>query len=352
LDVFYDGVENRSLTSCKAYGMGDMGPRNPKRFKALLALQMGILACLGTASSLSAQEIAEDSKEETSAATIEYDFRGVALSAFGSSSRSRCASAKPTISPGTMANDLSLHSNEFLLSNVCLNIMRPLAASPAHLPRVKNKPDGRFDWRGALLQSGFFLGLQHAFRLTLQDYTRHALRGPFFRDWIESVSHLRGWRDGDSSIINYVGHGMQGAVTGFIQIQNDPAGRMQEFGWTKSYRTSRLKAALWSTVYSIQFEIGPLGESAIGNVGLHPNTASKHPQAYVDLVMTPIMGTICLVWEDAVDKYFISKYELRTNKRAFRALLRSILNPGRSFANLMRIQVPWFRDTRDPTVRW
>ena len=33
---------------------------------------------------------------------------------------------------------------------------------------------------------------------------------------------MSGWNDGNPVITNYVGHPMMGAITGFVQIQNDP----------------------------------------------------------------------------------------------------------------------------------
>jgi hypothetical protein len=312
----------------------------------------GVLLFLGFADVIRAQEFAEDREEGPSATAADLlSFRN-SFSGIESSSRSDCAPAAEAFSAALITNALAMRMRGLLAPTKCLAAISPLASSAAKLPTPYPKAGERFNWRGALLQSLFFLSLEHAFRLTTQMDTRAQLKGPFFQDYLESVSHLRGWRDGDTFLINYIGHPMQGAVSGFIQIQNDPNGRLQEFGWTKDYRASRLKAILWNTLYSIQFEVGPISESSIGNVGLHPNAASNHPQAYVDLIVTPFWGTIWMLGEDALDKYLIAKYELKFNKRVPRALLRSCLNPARSFSNLMRFQVPWFRDNRDPTVRW
>jgi hypothetical protein len=326
--------------------------RNPKTHWARVVVFCGIVVCLGSARSSSAQGLEENSRDDTPIASGRFTLSGSTFGEFESDSTPRITLPKPALFSADLIRGFTLGIDGSLISSKSFTFLKLPLLSAAHLPRVKNEPVNRFHWRDALLQSLFFLGLQHGFRLVTQSSTRAELKGPFFQDYLDSVSHLRGWRDGDSTLVNYVGHGTQGAVSGFIQIQNDPAGRIQEFSWTNSYRTSRLKAALWNMCYSIQFEIGPISESAIGNVGLHPNANSKHPQAYVDLVITPVMGTIWLVGEDIVDKYFISKLELKTDKRVLRALVRSSLNPARSFANLMRIQVPWFRDTRDPTVRW
>jgi hypothetical protein len=53
-----------------------------------------------------------------------------------------------------------------------------------------------------------------------------------------------------------------------------------------------------------------------------------------------------MVAEDWIDRSIVSRLEGKTNNPYLRLLLRAGLNPGRSMANLMRHEVPWFRDTR------
>lgn len=204
----------------------------------------------------------------------------------------------------------------------------------------------RFQWRKAYDQSLMFLGIQHGFRLLTEPSTRADLKGPFFSDWVTSVRRLRGWRDGDPFLVNYIGHPMQGAVTGYIQVQNDPRGYRQEIGRDKAYWKSRFKAFAWSAAYSVQFELGPLSESSIGNVGLKPSDKSPHPQAWVDLVVTPVLGTAWLVGEDALDRWVVRPLERHTTKYPVKMLIRGFLNPSRSFANLLRGKWPWYRDDR------
>ena len=208
-------------------------------------------------------------------------------------------------------------------------------------PPLIAKTDTRFEWRPALTQSLFFLGIQHGFRLADQANTRSGLKGPFFRDYVDSVAGLRGWDDGDSALANYVGHPMQGAVTGYIQVQNDrPRLRAAEFGGA-AYWESRWRAFLFSAAYSTQYEVGPLGEAAIGNVGRQPGTKGA-----VDLVITPTLGMAWMVTEDALDKYLVSAFERRVKNPVARLVLRSSVNPSRSMANLLRLKVPWHRDSR------
>ena len=64
-----------------------------------------------------------------------------------------------------------------------------------------------------------------------------------------------------------------GAISGYIQIQNDPAGARvevrQERGILAQPGRGRFAAA---AIYSTQFELGPMSEASIGNVGLKPGT--------------------------------------------------------------------------------
>lgn len=195
----------------------------------------------------------------------------------------------------------------------------------------------RFRWRAALEQTMLFLSVQHGYALT-QPKTRRDLRGPFFRDYFRSVRSLHGWGDGGRFFTNYVAHPMQGSLLGFIQVQNDPAGARQRFGRTGGYWRSRMKALAWSAAWSTQFELGPVSQASIGNVGLHGK------QSYVDVVMTPTAGTALLVAEDALDRYVVERLERRWRNRYVRILSRMTLNPTRTAANLLRFKKPWHRD--------
>jgi hypothetical protein len=197
----------------------------------------------------------------------------------------------------------------------------------------------------ALKQYLLFLAIQHAFDLT-QEKTSRELKGPFIRDYIRSVSGLGGWSDGGKFFTNYVAHPMGGAVYGFIHVQNDPKGLRREFGRSKKYWVSRLKAMAWSAACSAQFEIGPLSQAAIGNVGLHtPHSGKgKRKMAYIDLVITPTVGTGWLVGEDALDRYVMRRLEKKVSSIFLRNLLRTLLNPMRGAANILRMKMPWHRD--------
>ena len=204
---------------------------------------------------------------------------------------------------------------------------------------VIERPQG-FQWGQAVWQSFLFNGIEHSFRLT-QAKTRNELHGKFFEDYRQSVANLHGWGDGDSPLTNYIAHPMQGAVAGFIQVQNDPAGIGREFGRDGAYWRSRFKSMAWSAVYSTQFEIGPISEATIGNVGKKRGTAG-----YSDLVVTPIGGLGMTVLEDAVDRYIVRRFVSPGRGLNWQRFLRMALNPHRSLANVLRSKRPWHRDTR------
>jgi hypothetical protein len=198
-----------------------------------------------------------------------------------------------------------------------------------------------FEWKHAVVESYRLLLLEHGFRVAFQHRTRRELGGPFLKDYFQSVGGIGGWGDGDSWLTNYIGHPMQGAVAGYVGVQNSPAGRSAEFGRAQPYWSSRFKAMLWSAAYSTAFEIGPLSEASLGNVGQNPGTAGL-----VDHVMTPTGGLAMMVGEDAVDRFVIGTWEQRTRSDNVRRLLRVAFNPSRSIANLLRGKAPWHRDTR------
>lgn len=197
--------------------------------------------------------------------------------------------------------------------------------------------DLKFQWSPAIKQSLLFLGVQHGYAMT-QPKTRRDLHGPFFRDYFRSVKSLRGWEDGGRFFTNYVAHPMQGSLLGFIQVQNDPKGRGRRFGRSGAYWRSRLKSLAWSAAWSTQFEIGPVSQASIGNVGLHGK------QTYVDLVITPTAGLGLLVTEDALDRYLVRKIERTSGNFYLKIASRTVLNPTRSIANLLRFKTPWHRD--------
>lgn len=197
--------------------------------------------------------------------------------------------------------------------------------------------DESFRWRSAIGQSLMFLGVQHGYAFT-QLKTRQALKGKFFKDYVKSVKSLHGWADGGRFFTNYVAHPMQGSFLGFIQVQNDPKGLKQQFGKSGDYWRSRMKAMAWSAAWSTQFEIGPISQASIGNVGL------KGKQTYIDIVITPTVGTTWLIGEDALDRFVMKRIERGTGNFYAIIFSRMLLSPTRTMANLLRFKPPWHRD--------
>jgi hypothetical protein len=216
-----------------------------------------------------------------------------------------------------------------------------------------------FHWKPALKQSLLFLTFLRSVDLATEADTRRNLAGPFLKDYFRSVANTSGWADGDPFFTNYIAHPMMGAITGNIEVQNDPEGSRLAFSFSKRYFKSRLRAMAWSAAFSAQFELGPgISEAMIGNVGLPakyrpPGTTPKPPNGgmgTVDLVMTPTIGTAWLIAEDMIDRYVIRRFEGRTHNLVLWVALRSLLNPARSSANIFRFQKPWRRDNRQVDI--
>jgi hypothetical protein len=241
-----------------------------------------------------------------------------------------------------------------------------LSAQPAEDPAVSNRTSSEpptvdsqdpsranppasgnaVDWRAIVRQSAFFTGIQHGFRLATEPGTRAGLKGPFWSGYADSVGNLHGWGDGDQFYVNYVGHPIQGAVSGFIYIQNDPQAKQLRFSRDPRYWRTRLKAMGAAWAYSTWFEIGPVSEASIGKI------QSRRPQqGFVDHAVTPIVGTGWLIAEDFLDEKVILPFERRFENQWARMMVRGWLNPSRSFSNILRLKVPWYRDSRGGVMR-
>jgi hypothetical protein len=197
------------------------------------------------------------------------------------------------------------------------------------------------NFTGLFKDSFTMLMMEHGIRIAAQDKTRRELSGPFWDDYRASLHLPHAWEDTDAWYVNYVGHPLHGAAAGHIWNANDPVSRTVEFGLNKQYWAARGRATGWIAAYSLQFEVGPLSEASIGNVGLNPETT-----AWVDYVVTPVGGFGIMVAEDALDRYLIQFVERHTSNRVYRASMRMLFNPARTMANLSMIRAPWHRDGR------
>ena len=216
---------------------------------------------------------------------------------------------------------------------------------PLFKPVLISKEEHGVDWLHLVGQSLFFMSFENAFRCATEEGTRDGFSNPFFRGYLNSVGNLHGWNDDDPFLVNYVGHPMQGAVTGYLWTQNDRAYRDIQFGRNRRYWKGKLRGAAYSYVYSVLFEIGPMSEASIGNI-----QAYYPQQGFVDHVVTPAIGLGWSIAEDALDQYFIRYVERRTSNSLIRLLVRGGLNPARSMANALALRYPWYRANR-PGVR-
>jgi hypothetical protein len=204
-------------------------------------------------------------------------------------------------------------------------------------PSLDATPSPGVQWRSLFSQSFRLLLIEHAFRYATEAGTRHPGH-PFFQGYVNSVGALHGWSDGDPFLVNYVGHPMQGAVSGYLWTLNDTRYRNVEFGRDSGYWKSRIRAGAFAWAYSEQMEIGPMSEATIGNV-----QATYPQQGLADHVVTPAIGLGWMIAEDALDRYLVRYVERRTQNRLVRALVRGSANPSRSLANVVSGQWPWAR---------
>jgi hypothetical protein len=200
--------------------------------------------------------------------------------------------------------------------------------------------DVGLDLGAATAQAFGFTVFQHLVRLR-EEKTRQELGGAFFHDWLKAVSQAgRHWDDENKFFTNYVAHPMGGAVYADIYRQNNPRQRRLEIG-DPGYGRMLAHAMLFSAVVSTQFEIGPVSEASIGNVGMR----NPRKMAWGDLVVTPILGTAWMFGEDVIDQRILKRMD-RSNI-VLRNTLRLFLNPSRTGANLSRRKWPWYRDRDD-----
>lgn len=204
----------------------------------------------------------------------------------------------------------------------------------------RDDDDTRADVMGAIGHSLRLLLIEHGFRIAFQQKTRQELGGPFWRDYHRSVRVPRQWEDTDSWLVNYIGHPIHGAAAGYIWIDHEP-GAPSDISLGGRYWASRGRAAAWAAGYSLQFELGPLSEASIGNVGLRSESSG-----WVDHVVTPVGAFGLIVAEDALDRFLVKWVEARTDNRVVRAALRLIFNPGRTLSNTSSGRLPWHRDGR------
>lgn len=195
---------------------------------------------------------------------------------------------------------------------------------------------GTIAWRSLFRDSIVLLLIQQTYRLTLEDSgTRDALAtGPFFKDWFESVSTLCCWNDGDRVVTNYVFHPMMGSTAAFVFANNHRPSQETPIGNNSRYWKAKGAQGIYSFIYSLNYEIGPLSEASIGNVGMKPGEMT-----YCDFVLTPGIGLLISVGEDALRLHVIDR--VKGNHLYWGNTLAVLLNPTRAVANVVGGKSPW-----------
>ena len=219
---------------------------------------------------------------------------------------------------------------------ICSVLALPVPAAAQAAP----VPAGHTDVWGVFVDSIKLLGIEHTVRVVREEKTRRELSGPFWSDYTRSVRLPHQWEDTDGWWTNYIGHPIHGAAAGYSWIDHEP-GAPADISLSSRYWASRSRALAWAAAYSLQFELGPLSEASIGNVGMRPETTG-----WVDHVVTPVGAFGLIVAEDALDRYFVRWVERHVKNRTARAAVRLLFNPGRTMANTAAGRVPWHREGR------
>lgn len=197
----------------------------------------------------------------------------------------------------------------------------------AELPQ-KTKPESNVKWKPLIYQSLLRLTIENSVRI-MQEKTREELGGPFFKDWYKSATTWGLWDDGDSWKTNWILHPLGGSFSCFMFAEKDKISKEAKFGWNKNYFRAKKRQILYAAIYSAAFELGPISESSIGNVGLHPDP-SKHKgrQTLQDHIVTPLVGGALSIAEDSLRAKVICP--LAKKNKVLGRILSIPLNPTRS----------------------
>ncbi len=289
-----------------------------------------------------------------------------------------------TAGPDLPDAPLSRHTHSFGVPEEVSPVLRghrmkealPLGGPPLSGSKSRTEASGvssePFHWKGLLLQSFAFQSMENGVRIMTADQRdRHNLLDkPFWANYRNSLGqfNMGRWNDGDDFMVNYVGHPVQGAITGYLEVQNDPRGRALKLSNTREYWHSRLRAMLWANAYSVQSEIGPFGEAGVLSEGGYtypircggspgasnscdsPRATFTNNTGWVDFIITPVVGTVTLIGGDAIDRYITDPLVAKHPGSIKYQILRGSLNPPRSLANMLRGEYPWYRDYDHPEV--
>ncbi len=206
-------------------------------------------------------------------------------------------------------------------------------------------------WGHLAIEATTYLAFQNAGNVyTGYWYRWETTHGKWWHRYIDSVDHWRWdkWSDDNPFLDDYVGHPVMGSITDFIWLQNDPRGKMLVQSNTAPYWHSRLRALAFTTAYSLQWKLGPIGEASIGHNGDHfyyDKGKLTNETGWVELVTTPVGGFGWTLAEDALDKHVITRLE-GMSRNPLLLIAYQLLNPTRATGNFLRFRPPWYRDTR------
>jgi hypothetical protein len=238
-------------------------------------------------------------------------------------------------------------------------------AAPAVTPyrRVSALPEaersGGIHWGPLFQQWSLNLVMEHTERIVQESKTRDQLSGPFFRDWIKTVSMFQfdRWDDNDKFVTSYLGHPTQGAIVAAIFWQNNDHVRFSDQDFhSAAYRKALLQAFAFVTFDAVQWKLGPLSEASIGNVGLPAHWWDRDckqlnipclPRTGMnDLLLNETAGMAMTIGFHWLDKHVQKRIERRVQSRVLIDTTRMLTNPPQSVANIFRFRAPWYRDNR------
>jgi hypothetical protein len=221
------------------------------------------------------------------------------------------------------------------------------------------KPAGGIHWGSLVRQWWLFIAIEHTERILQESKTREQLSGPFFHDWISTVSMYRfdRWDDNDKFITSNLGHPAQGAIVAAIFWQNDDHVRFSDQDFRSApYRHALLQAFAFVTIDAVQWKLGPVSEASIGNVGLPVRSWDRNCKALNipcvprtgmnDLVLNEVGGIAMTIGFQWFDKHVQKRIEKHVQSRALIDTTRIFTYPPQSVANIVRFRRPWYRDNR------
>lgn len=266
-------------------------------------------------------------------------FAGACITACLSGPRHGPAAVSESVQPESVAVQANQDQPDPVTSvpdSTSLGISRSLKWSGLFLPQA-NQAEARTKLSKVVLYGLQLTFYEHVMRVATQEFTREQLKGPFWADYLASVHVPQQWRDKDHWQVNDIGHAISGGA--FVRIWMEQ--REAKGGTPSQYLASMTRGLVFAAIFSIQYEIGPMSEASIGNVGLNPNDLG-----WSDYIWTPIGGLLWTMGEDAIDKYALTYLDRHLPFKMARVAARMILNPSRMLANIGQNRAPWSRSDR------